>query len=392
MPLPLYLAWTHVRRRVLQSSLTVAGVAVGVGVLITALALTNGFIDELLDSTLEATPHLQLRPWSDAATLPYDPAAAERLAAHPNVVAVAPFLATEGLIARRADAARGISGRQGYVQLLGVDPDLQADVLALEELRTAGERLRSEGGLILGGSLAGSLGVLPGDEVLVQDVDGRRRTFDVADTFRVGNELIDGLLAFAAIDDVRAHLRLEDAISGWHLRLDDPALAESVGRELSDATGLRPSSWSSLYGGLVAQLDLQRAVIAVVVFLIVLVAAMGIANVLVLTVAEKTREIAVLRALGASSRQILATFTVEGLLLGAAGTLLGVGLGVAAATYLRLQPIPLPGDLYFITRLPMRIAAFDVAWVSGLSLATAAVAGWIPARRAARTDPTRVLR
>ncbi|MEX2502767.1 MAG: ABC transporter permease [Trueperaceae bacterium] len=392
MPLPLYLAWAHVRRRVLQSVLTVAGVAVGVAVLITALALTNGFIDELLDSTLQATPHVTLRAWQAKGVTRDDAEVAARIAEHPEVVAVAPFLATEGLIARRADASLGIGGRQGYVQLLGIDPAQQARVLDLPELHASADRLAERGGLIVGASLALSLGVLPGDEVLVQDVDGRRRTFEIADEFRVGNELIDGLVAYASLSELRSYLRAGEVISGYHVRLVDPARAEAVGRELANDTGLRPTSWSTLFGGLVAQLDLQRAVISVVVFLIVLVAAMGIANVLVLTVAEKTREIAVLRAMGASARQVLATFTLEGLMLGGAGTLLGVLLGAIAAAYLHAQPIPLPGDLYFITRLPMRIAAGDLAWVCGLSLVTSAIAGWIPARRAARLDPTQVLR
>lgn len=392
MPLPLYLALAHVRRRVLQSALTVGGVAVGVGVLILALSLTNGFIDELLDSTLRATPHVTLRSYLSDGRMPDDDAVRARIAAHPEVRAVAPFLAVEALIARRADASLGISGRQGYTQLLGIDPVLESRILELEALDDASAALADGGGLILGGSLALQLGVMPGDPVLLQDVAAHRREFVVADTFRVGNELIDGLVSYAALSAVQAYVRAPGEISGYHVRLVDPGVAEEVGRELADATGLRPTSWSSLFGGLVTQLRLQKAVISVVVFLIVLVAAMGIANILVLTVAEKTPEIAVLRALGASQRQVLTTFTLEGALLGGAGTLLGVGLGVAAAGYFRVQPFPLPGDLYFITRLPVEVAAFDVAWVAGVSLATSALAGLLPARRAARLDPTEVLR
>jgi len=392
VPLPLYLALAHVRRRVLQSALTIAGVAVGVAVLILALSLTNGFIDELLDSTLRATPHVTLRTYQadgrmmDAAEL------RRRIGAHHDVRAVAPFLAVEALIARRADSTLGISGRQGYTQLLGIDPALERDVLELGPLDSAADAMRDGDGLIVGASLAMQLGVLAGDEVLIQDVAGHRARFIVADTFRVGNELIDGLASYASLATVQAYLGAPGQISGYHVRIADPGRAEEVGQELADLSGLRAIAWSSLFGGLVTQLRLQKAVISVVVFLIVLVAAMGIANILVLTVAEKTPEIAVLRALGASQRQILATFTLEGSLLGGAGTLLGVGLGVAAATYFRLQPFPLPGDLYFITRLPVEVAPLDVAWVAALSLVTSSAAGLLPARRAARLDPAKVLR
>jgi lipoprotein-releasing system permease protein len=392
VPLPLYLALAHVRRRALQTVLTVGGVAVGVGVLILALSLTNGFIDELLESTLRATPHVTLASYLADGRMPDDPDVAGRIAAHPEVVAVAPYLSVEALVARRADASLGVSGRQGYAQVVGIDPALETEVLALPELTASAERLRDGDAVILGGSLALQLGVLPGDPLLLQDVRGRRATLTVAGDFRVGNELIDGLIAYASLATVQDYLNAPGELSGYHVRLADPSRAEEVGRDLADATGLRAVPWSGLFGGLVTQLRLQKAVISVVVFLIVIVAAMGIANVLVLTVAEKTPEIAVLRAMGARQRQVLATFLTEGALLGGAGTLLGVGLGLAAATYFRVQPFPLPGDLYFITRLPVEVSAFDVAWVSAVSLATSALAGLVPARRAARLDPTEVLR
>lgn len=392
MPLPLFLALAHVRRRLLQSALTIGGVAVGVGVLILALSLTNGFVDELLRSTLRATPHVTLQSYFSDGRTTDDPAIREALREHPEVLAVAPFLSVQALVARRADAGLNISARQGYTQILGVDPELEPEVLELPALAASADALREEDGLVLGGSLAMQLGVVPGDTVMVQDIAAHRRTFEVADTFTVGNELIDGLLSYASLGNVQAYLEAPGEISGYHVRLADPGRAEAVGQELARATGMRPISWSSLFGGLVAQMRLQKAVISVVVFLIVIVAAMGIANVLVLTVSEKTAEIAVLRAMGASQRQVLATFTLEGLLLGGLGTLLGVGLGVAASAYFRVQPFPLPGDLYFITQLPVRVAAFDVAWVCAVSVATSALAGLLPARRAARLDPTEVLR
>ncbi|MDZ7800154.1 MAG: ABC transporter permease [Trueperaceae bacterium] len=392
MPLPLYLALAHVRRRLLQTVLTIAGVAVGVGVLILALSLTNGFIDELLSSTLRATPHVTLRTYASGGRMPQDAGAQARIAEHPGVVAVAPFLAVEALIARRADASLGVSGRQGYTQLLGIDPAREVEVLSLPALQDAATTLEARDGVLLGGTLALQLGVLEGDSVMIQDIRGHRRQLEVLGSFRVGNELIDGVASYASLQAVQDYLNAENEISGYHVRITDPEQAESVGLALADATGLRSTAWSSVFGGLVSQLRLQKAVISVVVFLIVLVAAMGIANVLVLTVSEKTAEIAVLRAMGASQAQVLATFALEGAILGGAGTLLGTALGVAASTYFRLQPFPLPGDLYFITQLPVQVQAFDVAWVCALSLTTSALAGLLPARRAAGLDPSSVLR
>ena len=387
-----FLAWRHVRARPLQSLLTIAGVAMGVMVLIVALSLTNGFVDELISSTLRATPHVTLQPWSAEAHLVADAELLAQVAADPRVAAVAPFVAGQALIARRANTALGISGRQGYAQLLGIDPQAHAAVLDLPILQAMADGFRDPEGIVLGASLANQLGVFPGDEVVLREIGGRTLTLTVAGTFRVGNELIDAVVAYLPIERLQTTLDLGDTWSGLHLRLFDPPQATAVGESLGLELALRPTSWERLFSGLIGQLRLQKAVISVVVFLIVLVAAMGIANTLVLSVTEKTGEIALLRSLGSSSRQVMAIFTLEGVLLGGLGTALGALLGMAVAAYFRWQPFPLPGDLYFITQLPVAVQAFDVLWVCGVSLLTSVVASLIPARRAAGLQPATVLR
>ena len=386
------MAWRHVRRRGLQSGITVLGVAVGVMVLIVALSLTNGFIDELISSTLRATPMVTLQSYVSGDTLPDDRELLADIARQPSVKAAAPVLTGQALIARRASAALGVSGRQGVTQLLGIAPHLQPAVLDLAVLEEQAEALAQAGGIVLGASLAQQLGVLRGDTVMLRDISGATAEFEVVGTFRVGNELIDAVTSYMSLANLQAYLGKEGAISAFHLRLDEPSRAHAVGLDLADRYALRPVTWEGMFGSLVSQLRLQKAVISVVVFLIVLVAALGITNILVLTVAEKTEEIAILRALGASEKQVLATFTLEGFILGGSGTLLGALLGLLVSAYFRLQPFPLPGDLYFITQLPVEVQAFDVLWVCGVSLATSVIAGLIPARRAARLDPVAVLR
>ncbi len=387
-----YMAWRHVRRRGLQSGITVLGVAVGVMVLIVALSLTNGFIDELISSTLRATPMVTLQSYVTGDTLPDDRTLLQDLQAQPSVVAAAPFLTGQALIARRASASLGIPGRQGYTQILGIEPDLETAVLDLPVLVEQADALADEGGIVLGASLAQQLGVLRGDRVMLRDINGATSEFEVVGTFRVGNELIDAVTSYMSLPNLQAYLRQQGSVSGYHVRLDDATKAHNVGLNLADRYSLRPVSWEGLFGSLVSQLRLQKAVISVVVFLIVLVAALGITNILVLSVAEKTEEIAILRALGATEKQVLATFTLEGFILGGGGTVLGALLGLLVSWYFRFQPFPLPGDLYFITQLPVEVQAFDVLWVCGVSLATSVIAGLIPARRAARLDPVAVLR
>jgi lipoprotein-releasing system permease protein len=388
----LFLALKHVRRRALQSSLTVIGVAVGVMVLITALSLTNGFIDELISSTLKATPHITLQSF-DGSLLPHDLAVLEALEAHPEVEAAAPYLTGQALIARRANARLGITARQGYTQLVGIDPELERRVLELRVLEEQRQALTDGNGIILGDSLAlRQLGVLPGEEVFINNIDGRRAFLEVAGTFRVGNELIDSLVSYLSIPALQDYLQSEGMITGYHVRVKHPQEASRVGVALGERFGLQPISWERLFSSLIEQLRLQKVVISVVVFLIVLVAAMGIANILVLTVSEKTEEIAILRALGASERQVLTVFTLEAFLLGGSGTLLGALLGTGVSLYFKFQPYPLPGDLYFIRQLPVELQAFDLLWVCSLSLATSVVAGLLPARRASNLKPVDILR
>lgn len=386
----LFLALRHIRRRALQSVLTLLGVAVGVMVLITALSLTNGFIDELISSTLEATPHISLAAY-DNEPLTNDPAVLQRIDTLPGVVAAAPYLSAQALIARRADTTAGISGAQGYTQVLGIDPEREQKVLDLTVLEQQAEALET-GGIVLGSSLALNLGAASGDTVLLVDINRSRTSFPVAGTFRVGNEIIDGALSYTSIPTLQDYLGAEGEISGYHVRLTDPQAAETFAQTLANETGLWATPWQSLFGGLVRQLELQKTLIGVVVFLIVLVAAMGIANILILTVAEKTEEIAILRAIGASERQVLAVFTTEGLLLGGGGTLLGALLGLGLSLYFKFQPYPLPGDLYFITQLPVELQPWDFIWVCALSLGTSVVAALLPARRAGRLDPAEILR
>lgn len=387
-----YLAWRHVRRRGLQSVLTVTGVAVGVAVLIVALSLTNGFIDELITSTLRATPMLSLQSFMPGETLPEDPELLATLRAEPGVTAVAPFLSGQALIARRASQALGVSARQGFTQIVGIDTALETAVLDLPVLAAQAGALDTAGGIVLGSTLALSLGVVVGDTVMVRDISGATAQFEVAGTFRVGNELIDSVTSYMSLANLQAYLGEEGRVTGYHLRLAEPTTAHAVGLHLAGKYSLRPLSWESLFASLISQLRLQKAVIGVVVFLIVIVAAFGITNVLVLTVNEKTEDIAILRALGASEGQVLATFTLQGFLLGGAGTLLGALLGLGVAAYFRFQPYPLPGDLYFITQLPVQLQPWDVTWVCGVTLATSVIAGLLPARRAARLDPVAVLR
>ena len=391
-PFVLFIAFRHIRKRGLQSGLTVLGVGVGVMVLITALSLTNGFIAQLINSTLQATPHLVLQSF-DGSTHQDKPEILTRLNAMPEVAAAAPFLTSQALIARRANKTLGLRGSQGFTQLIGIEPDLMRKVLDLPVLTQQSTAITSDNGIVLGKSLARrQLGITSGEEILINDIRGNRAFFSLVGTFEVGNELIDGIVSYISISNLQKYLGLDSEITGYYIRLHEPDKASAIGIHLGNDFNMQPFSWEHLFSNLLHQLRLQKALISAVVFLIVLVAAMGITNILVLSVAEKTEEIAILRALGTSSRQILAIFTMEGFILGLTGTILGMLFGIGTSLYFRFQPYPLPGDLYFITELPVQLQWLDFVWVGLLSITTSILAGLLPARRASRLLPANVLR
>jgi len=360
------LARAHLGRRRTQNLLTVLGIAVGVMVLIAALSLTNGFSGALVDATLRASPHLSLNSYT---ARPPSPDLERLIRSDRRVEAFTPFLADKGLLTRPAEQGRDAG--VDFATLFGVTP-AAAQVL-------------------LGAALARSVGAFTGDTVRLLNSQQRRTELKVAGVFTTGNYLIDSAYAFTSLGTLQG-LQQTGNVTGYQLRLHDPEQAREVGMALTGSQPYAALPWQDIYGTLLDQLALQKRVIAFVVFLIVIVAAFGIANVLTLAVFEKTQEIAILRAIGATQGVIVRTFVTEGMVLGLTGLALGNLLGLGIAAYFTVRPFQLPGDLYFITALPVQVRWQDLLWVNAVGLVTTLLAALIPARRAAGIEPARVLR
>ena len=369
----------------MQNSITVLGTAVGIMVLIAALSLTNGFARSLIDATLRASPHLTLASFTPHAR---DAALEHQLSTSAQVLAYTPFLADKALLTRPASLGRGAG--VDFTTLFGVTAQAAA-VLQLSPDETRLLKTLKPGQILLGSSLAQSVGAFTGDSVRLLNSQQRRVGLEVAGLFHTGNYLIDSAYAFvplATLQKVQATTR----ITGYQIRLRDPDLAPALGNTLTRTRSYSSVPWQNLYGTLLDQLALQKKVIGFVVFLIVVVAAFGIANVLTLTVFEKTQEIAILRAIGAGSGDIIRIFLTEGLILGLAGLLLGDLLGLGISAYFTWRPFQLPGDLYFISALPVEVRLTDILWVNAVGLVTTLLAALLPARRAAAIEPARIIR
>ena len=381
------LARAHLRKRRTQNLLTVSGIAVGVAVLIAALSLTNGFTGALISATLRATPHLMLQPYTPGGP---DAAMERALAQNGAVAAFTPFLADKALVTRPADQTRDAG--MDFMTLFGVGKEA-GDVLDLPAEEGGLLRTLGPNELVLGTALARSIGVYPGETVNILGSSQQRQTMTVKGLFHTGNYLIDSGFAFASLQTVQG-LRSTQNIGGYQVRLQRPEDAPQVGEALTVGAGqpYAATPWQEQYGSLLDQLALQKKVIGVVVFLIVVVAAFGIANVMTLAVYEKTQEIAILRAMGATQGLITRVFLLEGLALGLLGLLLGNLLGLGVAGYFTMRPFQIPGDLYFITSLPVEVRPSDLLWVNAVGLVTTLLAALIPARRAAALEPARIIR
>jgi len=371
----LFLAIRGIRHRRLQSLAAVVGVAAGVAVVTTALSLTNGFTDELIRATLKATPHLILFAQDPKnAPPPKDP----------EIVAAARFLPVKVLLTRRA--GKGRRAASDFATLIGLDAGGERVYPGL------GLNALAPGRAVLGSALAAALGAYPGDEVYALAITQKRRRFTLAATFATGNYLIDSGYGFVPLADAQALAEAPGAVAGWHLRLAHPEEARRVARRLTQDGTYWARTWQDLNRTLLQQLALQKRVIGIVLSLIVAVAALGIANVLLLVTVEKTPEIALLRVLGAGAGTLFLAFAWQAVLLGGLGVALGDLAGFLLSSYFRVHPLTIPGELYFITRLPVRMLPGDFAWASAVALATAFLAGFAPLFRLLGVKPGEVLR
>lgn len=398
-----FLALRHLKKRTTQNLISVIGVAIGVMVLTTALSLTNGFIDALFNTTIKAQPHISLDSWQidTGGSLP-SPSLEQRLKTTPEVVAFAPYLQSFSLLSRRAAQGRG--GTQAPALLYGVDPPSEAKTLNLDPADQKRLETMPPNGILLGRDLARSLSPLIGDQIILLVFDGldftrtKRIAFKYHGTYTTNNYQIDNVIAFVGLKALQAAKQAGANISGYHVRLTDPNLAPRLANVLP--ASLEPNTasefygrpWQDAYRNLIDSMALQKQVIGAVLVLILIVAAFGMVNVFLLTVFEKTQEIAILRAMGASAKTIQNIFLLEGAVLGGIGLVLGNLLGLAVSYYFVIFPFRLPGDLFFINALPADPRVLDFVWVSLVSLIATLLAAYIPARRAVGIEPAKIIR
>ncbi|MBA2409163.1 MAG: lipoprotein-releasing ABC transporter permease subunit [Gammaproteobacteria bacterium] len=410
-PLELYigLRYTRAKRRnhfiSFISLVSMLGVALGIIVMITVLSVMNGFQTEVRDRILGMASHAtitgfngQLKDWR---TLE------KRVAGQTEVAGDAPYVEGQAML---------VNGQQVSGALLrGVLPAEEPDVSEVGEHMKYGELAdlkAGEYGIVLGRELAAILGADPGGKVTVVTPEAsvtpagilpRLRRFTVTGIFEVGMQEYDSSAAFIHIADAATLFDLPDgAVSGLRLKLKDLFRAPAVNRELAQNLGgaYWVSDWTREHVNFFRAVQMEKTIMFIIMLLIVAVAAFNIVSTLVMLVTDKRADIAILRTLGITPRQVMAIFIIQGTIIG----LVGTGLGVLGGTSLALNLESLVGwleqlldmqflapDVYYISELPSDVQFPDVLRISVAAFVLSVIATIYPAWRAARTQPAAAL-
>jgi lipoprotein-releasing system permease protein len=418
MPFEWFVALRYLREGRIQTVLILLGVSTGVGVIIFLSALITGLQASLIENTLGSQAHMVVRPTEEMPRLLHegrvegtDPAAlardlapgedglavrlekpAQRLRSinqWPQVVRdieqVAGVTAVSPLVAGSAFVTRGEATRS--VALRGIDPERFTRIIDLPANMVAGSFRVQGTEAVIGTGLSSDLGVRTGDRIRVLTADGRTDVFTISGIFDLQNKGVNDSWVLVSLKSAQNLLDLSGGISAIEARVDRIFDAERIAQQVARRTGLIAESWMELNGQLLVGLRSQSSSSTMIQAFVVVAVALGIASVLVVWVVQKNREIGILRAVGTTRRQILRVFLIQGLLLGAAGWVVGVGIGtVLSLIFASLARNP-DGSPTFPVNLSWQLflGTLVMALSVGLLSATA------PARRAAALDPAEAI-
>ena len=388
----------------LISYLSIAGVAVGVMALIVVIAVMAGFEADLKTRILGGQANVILMRYSG----PFEeyPEVMRRVEAVPGVAACTPFIYSQVMLRSAANTTGAV--------LRGIDPatiggvlKTLANVMVPEAGAVAAAEAGGAGmpGIVLGRELAKNLGVVQGDVVHLISPRGMlaptghvpaMKAFRVSGYFESGMYEFDQTFAYIHLHDAQRLLRMGDAVTGLEVRVHDiyeaRAVADSIVSQLGSSYYAR--DWMQMNRNLFKALKLERRVMFIILTLIVLVAAFNIASSLIMMVMGKTKDIAILKAMGATDRSIRKIFVFNGMVIGTIGTGLGLLLGVVLCSLLRRYNIhELTGDIYyFTTQLPVKMEVLDVVCIVAAALVICFFATLYPARQAAKLNPVEAIR
>ena len=411
--LELQIAWRYLRSRrgskllSLISIIAIGGVLVGVSALIVIIGVMNGLQHDLREKILVGSPDVRVLTYGEDLKISDWPQLLDKVRKQPGVVTAAPFVLTEALMTAGHDYAGGV-----YV--VGLLPAGRGvpDVTTIRSHATSGDfRFAStdgqQRGVVLGRLLASRFGKYPGDSISLVSAGGakvnpvtgtvipRFERFEVTGIVSTGMYEYDNSYVFVSLSKAQSLAGLGDGVTGIEVKTADRWQAKAVGAQLVTALGwpYRAVDWEEQNHSLFQALKLEKLGMGVILLLIVLVAAFNIVSTLTMVVADKTKEIGILKAMGMPAKSIRRIFFAQGLVIGVVGTTVGLILGFGAAVGLdKYKFIRLDPQVYFIDHLPVSIQPTDVLWIVLASIAIAAIATVYPSIQASRLFPIEAIR
>ena len=380
--------------------IAIGGICVGVMALIVVIGVMSGLQREVRERILGTNPHIMVLTFGEGLRLENWDKPLEAARRDPAVTVAEPFVYSEALI------FQDVNYQQGFV-LRGISQDA-TERLAEQLVAGSWKFEDTESGLpgiVLGFRLADRLLVSPGDTVSLVSAHGMELTaagfipkfkkYEVVGLFRSGMYEYDNQMGYMSLQAAQELLGMGDAVTGLALWVRDPWRVEAATARLEDELG--PSyvlrDWKTTNQGLFSALKLEKMGMTLVLLLIVLVAAFNIVSTLIMVVTDKTREIGILRSMGMTAKGILRVFMLQGLIIGVAGTLLGLFGGMALSWAIdRFGLISLPGDVYLISEIPITLSPVDVGLIVVLAVLISFVATIYPSRQAARLQPVEAIR
>ncbi|WP_192360621.1 ABC transporter permease [Mesorhizobium mediterraneum] len=409
MPLIFDIAITHIAGRGRQTLVAVIGVAVGVGFSIAMAALMQGGQDDFVRQLVDTMPHVDItdeqrtarrQPAEDAfATVAISglrPRDDRRGIINPTAATswleswipgrFATSLKTQGVIR--------YSSREVGAAIIGIEPERESGVSIVGNFVEGSFSALSAGGnnVLIGDTMASRLGAGFGDTITAVSSEGLTRNFKIAGLFHTGTTARDEGEAYVLLKNAQILSARPNAINEIRIKLNDPNRAPAVAQRAEAELGYKAVAWQEANESILEALVVRNVIMYTVVGAIMLVAGFGIYNIISTITHEKARDIAIMKSLGFPESDMRRLFLLEGVVIGAAGSVLGGLLGVSMTYALSLVRFEIAATGQEMTQLPIAWSLMHYVIASAFALGSAAVAGYLPARRAARLNPVEIIR
>lgn len=384
----------------INTLISISGVALGVMALIVVLSVMDGFHEDLQKKILGVNSHIIVSNYEGKIS-DYE-SIIKKIRSMPGVKNVSPVIYGQVML--------GFGDRAYGVIVRGIEPNVEAgttDILQYIKEGSIGNLKKGDKGIpgiIVGSGLRRNLGLFfMGDEIKMISPAGdigplgmlpKIKKFRVQGVFEVGMYEYDSNLALIDMHDAQDFFRLHDEITGVEIKLDEANNAKKIAEKIESSLGYPyyAKDWMNMNKNLFSALKLEKLVMFIILTLIVLVASFNIVSNLIMIVIEKAREIAIIRAMGATGRGIMFIFMIHGLIIGIVGTILGLIGGYAACLILKVYKFPLPPDVYYLSFLPIKMSLSDFIIVSAAAIIISFLATIYPSWQASKLAPVEPLR